>query len=567
MRTTIKTKLYLYFGLSILITALVSSGYYFLQYRNELNVSINEKLHIGAQISLNLVDLSRISLVHEPEFRNDPSYMLLLKSLKGVSESFGFEYIYGMIKEDGKYYFIHDSCEYDPAPEYEPSFMTTYDDYPKELDEAWSTGEEKICEYTDQWGSFRSIFAPIKDSSGNVVYAIGVDYNIDQIKSTIRKSYYIFGIIALFILGITLLVVYRLRKAIITPITRIISEVTAISDKADLTSRTSVSGSDEVGMLGVSFNNFLEKSQSIIKQIGEVSQRLAADSGEFIAISANLAQAKSDITKEAAYTANNITSLIHRISTLSGEQLSLYESLRTLIEDLHSGIKTMSVQAENTLSLSTSVAEYAKKGGESISTMNVSMDKVMKSSNDMIGIIEIINDISDRINLLSLNAAIEAARAGESGRGFAVVADEISKLADQTASSTKNIDALIQASSSEISLEINNLESTTKILNLIITGVEKVKGEVTTISTVAKSQLETADMVRGNTGNIYNRAEEIKNIAANQQDQLDAITQSIAHIDEYTSSVTLGAEEISSSSADIAGMAEELQMKVSIFKV
>ena len=567
MKTTIRTRLYLYFGLSVMLISILSCGFFFLRYRAELDSGINEKLMTGAVISKGIIDMSQLSRVHEPGFEKTEPFIAILKELKNIERSFGFVYIYTMIKENDQYLFVHDSGAYEPEPDYGESFMTPYDDHPVELDQAWDTGEAKTAEYTDQWGSVRSVFLPVRDESGRVVMVIAVDYAIEKVKSVIRKSLIIFGGIILFIIFFTIIIAYRLRKSIVTPITKIIAEVTSIAENANLTSRATISTADEVGLLAGSFNSFMEKSQNNMRLISEISQRLAASSEEFTSISMNLAQTKSDITKEASFAVGKITGLMQRVTTLSGEQLELFESLRSLIENLYAGIQTVNVQADRTLSLSSTVAANAKQGGESISTMNMSMDKVMQSSNDMISIIEIINDISDRINLLSLNAAIEAARAGDAGKGFAVVAEEISKLANQTASSTKNIDALIKANSDEITLEIKNLDATTKILNLVISGVEQVKGEVTAISNVARDQLDTAEMVRTNSANIFTRAEEIRNITATQKDELESVTLSISHIDEFTVRVTSGAEEIAASAADVAGMAEGLHEKVSLYKV
>ncbi|XDD45366.1 methyl-accepting chemotaxis protein [Leptospira sp. WS39.C2] len=87
-------------------------------------------------------------------------------------------------------------------------------------------------------------------------------------------------------------------------------------------------------------------------------------------------------------------------------------------------------------------AENVKRTESEFSTLYQSMEVAVDDSEKMEEILDLISDIAEKVNLLSLNASIEAARAGDAGRGFAVVASEISKLADSTAEATKNISTI-----------------------------------------------------------------------------------------------------------------------------
>ncbi|MCL2155378.1 MAG: methyl-accepting chemotaxis protein [Leptospirales bacterium] len=93
-----------------------------------------------------------------------------------------------------------------------------------------------------------------------------------------------------------------------------------------------------------------------------------------------------------------------------------------------------------------SVAAQSTTANEHLMEVEKTVYEIKDQGSRIGQIVELIVDIADRINLLSLNASIEAARAGESGRGFAVVADEIGKLAFQTQESIKEINSVISSS-------------------------------------------------------------------------------------------------------------------------
>jgi len=439
------------------------------------------------------------------------------------------------------------------------------------------------------------IASPIANGTLGTVH---VGLNMTLIKLNIRKllqGIMVAGFVALAILSmVTLFITYR----IIRPVKDLMIVAEALG-RGDLTRKANVRTGDELGQLGDTLNQTIDRLQGLIQT---ESDRDKMQHQVMDLLSVVSSAAEGDLTVKAEVTADALGSVADAFNLMITGLMSLVtqahnvalEIQRSTTDILHSSdrMKQGAVQqtnqiksasdAVNTMSNTTQrmaknadaatqtslkATQAAVKGGASVAETIKGMQRIRAAvqttgkkikglgerSLEIGAIIEVINEIATQTNLLALNAAIEAARAGEQGRGFAVVADEVRKLAERAARATKDITGLIKGIQVETSEAVTVMEE----------GTREVE-EGTKLADQAGAALREIEQIVKQTAMLMT---DITKAADDQVEVTAQVVHSMDTISKLTQETTHGVQDTVSTIGKLADLSTRLTSAIGRFKL
>ena len=366
-----------------------------------------------------------------------------------------------------------------------------------------------------------------------------------------------------------MVIAHLFSGSIVGPVKDIAGAVDAAAE-GDLTVRTGIKSSDELGKLGQDFNGMLDALKGFMQGVQDAVLKVSGYS-----------EALATAAQETSVSSQQMATSIQEMAEKTSLQYERTIRGRELTEDISIRIKEAADQMEAILENSKkikastdkgiNIVEELKERNEDSNRANEQIKQVFvtleESTGSIDGIIGDIDDIAAQTNLLALNAAIEAARAGEAGRGFAVVAEEVRKLADDSLRATSQVKEIVA----------NIREKMDSVQEAVDTGQQVAQHQNSAVQETIEFFKNIAAAVDGVVKSIGEISENSRYINDSKEDlvqqinEVSALADDLASTAEQIASVTqqqaASSQQLAETSAQMESLVAELEKALERYKL
>lgn len=327
-----------------------------------------------------------------------------------------------------------------------------------------------------------------------------------------------------------------------------------------------------------------DEIQKLCNKVIEYREQLKGNIGTFVGVAKTLNEISSELnesTEKTATNASEITTAAEEVAKGATAQAKNTEDINTRMFSMTQELDNIKGNTDELQNISTSM-DSAKDNAVStlaeLQNVNNIMAKDVEATSNQVNItndsvkkikdaIEMIQNVADQTNLLSLNASIESSKAGENGRGFSVVAMEMRNLANQSAEYANNIKNMVSDIEKNYGLIIeivNNTANNMAVQNEKLSDTQKVFGVLEEDIDGAVHRIESiAGMVKSLVEGVEEVVDTIAELSGISQENSASAQESMAQIEEMGAIIT----QIDEKSKQVFDSAELLMKEVSIFKV